>query len=152
MAREIERKFLVKDDSFITLAEYRKDMRQGYLTAENSNGTSFRVRIADDKAFLTVKGRPAGISRAEFEYPLPLEDAEEMLKNFCEDRIIDKTRYYLHHKGFLWEVDVFHRRHAGLIVAEIELDDENVVFEKPDFVGEEVTDRFEYSNFYLSMH
>ncbi|MBR2723144.1 MAG: CYTH domain-containing protein, partial [Lentisphaeria bacterium] len=120
-------------------------------TEKNSNGTSFRVRIAGDRAYLTVKGRPVGISRAEFEYPVPVADAEDMLKSFCESRIIEKTRYFLHYAGCLWEVDVFEGRHKGLAVAEIELESEDTVFEMPPFAGEEVTDDFRYSNFSLSM-
>lgn len=151
MAKEIERKFLVRDESFRELAEYSCKIKQGYMTEKNSNGTSFRVRIAGDRAYLTVKGRPVGISRAEFEYPVPVADAEDMLKSFCESRIIEKTRYFLHYAGFLWEVDVFEGRHKGLAVAEIELESEDTVFEMPPFAGEEVTDDFRYSNFSLSM-
>lgn len=151
MAQEIERKFLVKDESFLPLVEYKKHLKQGYLTSKNAEGMTFRVRIADDEAFLTVKGRNNGMTRAEFEYPIPLADAEEMLASFCSDRMIDKVRYYLHYEGFLWEIDVFEGRHKGLIVAEIELSDEDTVFAIPPFVGKEVTDDFAYSNFALSM-
>ncbi len=151
MAKEIERKFLVRDESFRELAEYSRKIKQGYMTEKNSNGTSFRVRIADDRAYLTVKGKPVGISRAEFEYPIPVADAEDMLKSFCASRIIEKTRYFLHYAGFLWEVDVFEGRHKGLAVAEIELESEDTVFEMPSFAGKEVTDDFRYSNFSLSM-
>lgn len=151
MAKEIERKFLVRDDSFMALAEYKKHMKQGYLTGKTENGAAFRVRIADGEAFVTLKGKPAGIVRAEFEYPVPLQDAEDMLAVFCGTRVIEKTRYYLHYEGFLWEVDVFEGRHKGLIVAEIELEDENTEFALPPFAGEEVTSDFRYSNFSLSM-
>lgn len=152
MGVEIERKFLVRDESFLAFAEYKKEIKQGYLTGKTDNGAAFRVRLIDGKGFLTLKGQPQGISRAEFEYEIPAEDASEMMLTFCGSRVVEKTRYYLHHGGFLWEIDVFSGRHKGLIVAEIELEDENTVFAIPPFVGEEVTDRFEYSNFYLSMN
>ena len=151
MAQEIERKFLVKDKSFLPFVEYYRHLKQGYLTSENAEGMTFRVRIADENAFFTVKGRNNGIVRSEFEYPIPLADAEDMLASFCKDRMIEKVRYYLHYEGFLWEIDVFAGRHDGLIIAEIELPDENTEFVKPPFVGDEVSDNFAYSNFALSM-
>ena len=150
MATEIERKFLVHDSGFLELAEYSRDIKQGYLTGLTENGASFRVRIANEQAFLTVKGKNCGISRAEFEYQIPLEDAEEMFA-VCGSRIVEKTRYYLHYAGNLWEVDVFKGRHSGLVVAEIELPDENAVFEKPPFAAEEVTGDFKYSNLSLAL-
>ena len=149
MGREIERKFLVANEDFRKLAKCSKVIKQGYLSEINSEGSAFRVRIIDDCAFLTLKGRQHGIERAEFEYPIPVADAEDMLKTFCASRIIEKIRYYVDFKGFLWEVDVFRGRHKGLIIAEIELPNANVQFEKPPFVTEEVSDKFEYSNFYL---
>lgn len=152
MGCEIERKFLVKDSSFLHFAEYQKHIKQGYLSEKNAEGTVFRVRIADEKAFLTVKGKASGIARAEFEYEIPLADANDMLNSLCGTRIIEKTRYYLHYEGFLWEIDVFEGRHKGLIVAEIELESADTLFVKPDFVGDEVSDKFEYSNFYLSFN
>lgn len=133
------------------MTEYCKVIKQGYLSEVNSEGSAFRVRIIDNEAFLTLKGRQHGIERAEFEYPIPVKDAEDMLKTFCSTRIIEKTRHYLNFKGFLWEVDVFAGRHTGLVIAEIELENADVQFEKPSFVGEEVSDKFEYSNFSLSM-
>lgn len=152
MGREIERKFLVCDESFRNIAKYSKVIKQGYLSEVNSEGSAFRVRIIDDIAFLTLKGKQHGIERAEFEYQIPVKDAEDMLRTFCASRIIEKTRYYLDFKGFLWEIDVFEGRHKNLIIAEIELEDAETVFELPPFIGEEVSDKFEYSNFYLSMH
>lgn len=152
MGREIERKFLVKDESFRELASGSQIIKQGYLSEINSEGSSFRVRIIGEQAFLTLKGRQYGIERAEFEYQIPVEDAEDMLKTFCATRIIEKTRYYCNYKGFLWEIDVFEGRHKGLIIAEIELENADVQFEKPSFAGEEVSENFTYSNFYLSMN
>ena len=122
------------------------------MTDVNADGTVFRIRIADDKAFLTVKGKQKGISRAEFEYPVPVEDARVMIETLCCTRVIEKTRYYLHYGNFLWEVDVFEGRHQGLIVAEIELESEDVEFPLPPFAGKEVTNDFRYSNFSLSMY
>ena len=151
MSCEIERKYLVSDKSFLKLAEYSRKLKQGYMTDVNAEGTVFRVRIADDKAFLTVKGRQQGIARAEFEYPVPLADAQIMLETMCGTRVVEKTRYYLHYGKFLWEVDVFEGRHAGLIVAEIELESEETEFPLPPFVDMEVTNDFRYSNFSLSM-
>ena len=121
------------------------------MTDVNAEGTVFRIRIADDKAFLTVKGCQKGISRAEFEYSVPLADAQIMLESMCGTRVVEKTRYYLHYGNFLWEVDVFEGRHAGLIVAEIELESEDIEFPLPPFVDREVTNDFRYSNFSLSM-
>jgi CYTH domain-containing protein len=152
MACEIERKYLVSDKSFLELAEYSRKLKQGYMTDVNADGTVFRIRIADDKAFLTVKGKQKGISRAEFEYPVPVEDARVMLETLCGTRVIEKTRYYLHYGNFLWEVDVFEGRHQGLIVAEIELESEDVEFPLPPFAAKEVTNDFRYSNFSLSMY
>ena len=151
MACEIERKYLVSDKSFLKLAEYSRKLQQGYMTDVNAEGTVFRIRIADDKAFLTVKGCQEGISRAEFEYSVPLADAQIMLKSMCGTRVVEKTRYYLHYGNFLWEVDVFEGRHAGLIVAEIELESEDIEFPLPPFVDREVTNDFRYSNFSWSM-
>lgn len=151
MGCEIERKFLVRDKSFLELAECSKKIKQGYMTEVNSAGTVFRVRIAEEKAYLTIKGKQDGISRSEFEYPIPVADAEVMIASFCGSRVIEKTRYYLHYQDFLWEIDVFEGRHAGLIVAEIELESEDTQFPLPAFAGEEVTADFRYSNFSLSM-
>lgn len=133
------------------MTEYCKVIKQGYLSEINSEGSAFRVRIIDNEAFLTLKGRQHGIERAEFEYPIPVKDAEDMLETFCSTRIIEKTRHYLNFKGFLWEVDVFAGKHKGLIVAEIELESEDTEFSLPSFAGKEVTQDFRYSNFSLSM-
>ena len=151
MACEIERKYLVADKSFLELAEYSRKLKQGYMTDVNADGTVFRIRIADDKAFLTIKGKQKGISRAEFEYSVPVKDAQVMLAAMCGSRVVEKTRYYLHYGDFLWEVDVFEGRHEGLIVAEIELESEDAEFPLPPFAGKEVTNDFKYSNFSLSM-
>jgi len=142
MPTEIERKFLVKSEAWRE-GPPGVEMRQGYLARNEER--SVRVRVAGDKAFITVKGRGRGISRAEFEYPVPLEDAREML-GLCLPSLIEKTRYERQHAGHLWEVDEFQGDNAGLVVAEIELDAEDRDFEKPEWAGEEVSDDTRYLN------
>jgi CYTH domain-containing protein len=142
MATEIERKFLVKSDAWRE-GPPGTEIRQGYLARGEKHVV--RVRLAGDEAFITVKGAGKGISRSEFEYPVPVEDAREMLA-LCPPPLIEKTRHERHHAGHLWEVDEFHGDNAGLIVAEIELDAEDRDFEKPDWVGEEVSDDPRYLN------
>ena len=134
MGVEIERKFLVKGEPW--LGHQNTVMQQGYLA---SNECTVRVRISDTKAWLTVKGPVQGISRPEYEYEIPLSEAEEMLDNFCGLRRISKTRYLVPHKGFTWEVDVFEGHNKGLVIAEIELDYENVDVPLPDWVDIEVS-------------
>ena len=143
MAQEIERKFLVKDNRW---KEGRTGTRycQGYLcrTAERT----VRVRIGGDEAFLTIKGQSSGISRAEFEYQIPVADAQEMLDTLCERPLIDKTRYLVEHQGRTWEVDEFAGENTGLVIAEIELDDAAQRIELPDWIGQEVSDDARYYN------
>ncbi|PKM21843.1 MAG: adenylate cyclase [Gammaproteobacteria bacterium HGW-Gammaproteobacteria-14] len=148
MATEIERKFLVRNSSFLT-ALSGQVLRQGYLS--HSTQATVRVRIAGDQGFLTIKGQNNGISRAEFEYPIPLDDAEALLA-LCQSRRIDKTRYRIPVDQHLWEVDVFAGDNAGLIVAEIELGDETETFTRPDWLGNEVSDDPRYFNSQLSQH
>lgn len=147
MGKEIERKFLVKDNSFIGMATDRKDIMQGYLSV-NPDAT-VRVRVAGEKAFITVKGRNSGAVRDEWEYPLPLADAREMLKRCCSGCIF-KTRYIVPFDARVWEVDVFAGRLAGLIVAEVELDSADAAVTLPPFAGREVTDDARYYNSVLS--
>ena len=142
MPTEIERKFLVKSDAWKD-GPPGVEIRQGYLARDKER--SVRVRLAGDKAFITVKGAGEGITRSEFEYPVPLEDAREML-GLCLPALIEKTRYERHHAGHLWEVDEFQGDNAGLVVAEIELDAEDRDFEKPEWAGEEVSDDPRYLN------
>lgn len=142
MPTEIERKFLVKSDAWRE-GPPGTEIRQGYLARDRER--SVRVRVAGDKAFITVKGAGKGISRSEFEYPVPLEDAREMLK-LCLPSLIEKTRHERHHAGHLWEVDEFQGQNAGLVVAEIELDAEDRDFEKPEWAGEEVSNDPRYLN------
>lgn len=148
MAQEIERKFLVKDDSFKELAFSFSRIAQGYICS--TRGKTVRVRIRDDKGFLTIKG-PAGengLSRYEWEKELPLAEAQELMK-LCEPGMIDKVRYLVQCGKHVYEVDEFYGDNEGLVVAEIELSSEDEYFEKPDFIGEEVTGIVKYYNSFL---
>ncbi|MBT3360424.1 MAG: CYTH domain-containing protein [Rhodospirillales bacterium] len=149
MAKEIERKFLVVGDAWRALAKGTK-YRQGYLSTVKER--TVRVRTIDDAAFLTIKGITVGMTRAEYEYEIPTADATEMLDDLCEKPIIEKTRYKIPFEGFVWEVDEFAGVNQGLIVAEIELADENQAFTKPDWIGEEVSGDPRYFNANLIAH
>lgn len=144
MAKEIERKFLVENSSFKELSTKRHEIKQGYIS-RNPTGT-VRVRVRDDKAFLTIKGRNEGVVRDEWEYPIPLSEALDMLDRCCEGHVIEKTRYIVPCGGFNWEVDEFHGAREGLVVAEIELPESDTPFDIPPFAGEEVTGNILYYN------
>jgi len=145
---EIERKFLVKNNSFVEKAFRVRRIIQGYICSDTER--SVRIRICEDKAFLTIKSatNERGWSRYEFEQPIPLNDAHELMK-LCQPRWIDKTRYEVKSGNHTWEVDVFHGENEGLVVAEIELVSENEVFELPDWVGQEVSGEPKYYNMML---
>jgi adenylate cyclase len=143
MPREIERKFLVTSDAWQIGAE-GKPYRQGYLSLDVDR--TVRVRVAGDHGFLTVKGRSLGASRAEYEYPIPVAHAEEMLDRLCLHPLIEKTRYRVAHEGLVWEVDAFAGENAGLIVAEVELEAEDQTVALPPWVGQEVTGDPRYAN------
>ncbi len=147
MADEIERKYLVKD-SVLPLLQEGRVFSQGYL-ADNDK-LSARVRLAGEQAWLTVKGRGSGITRPEFEYAIPVDDARFMLENLCSGALISKTRYCLQHAGMTWEVDVFDAENSGLIVAEVELESEQQQPELPPWLGEEVTEDKRYLNVSLA--
>jgi len=149
MPTEIERKFLVKGDEWRTLATGTV-YRQGYLSTKK--GCTVRVRLVGDRGYLTIKGSTKGISRAEYEYPIPAEDAQEMLDNLCEAPLIEKTRYKIEFAGLTWEVDEFAGENQGLIIAEVELTDENKTIELPDWIGKEVSDDSRYFNANLVQH
>lgn len=140
---EIERKFLVVNNDWRKLAKGIR-YRQGYL--HNAPGCIVRVRVAGDKAYLTVKGPVVGISRQEFEYGIPLADANIMLEQLVEKPFIDKLRYKIFVDGHIWEVDEFLGDNTGLVVAEIELSSENEQFSKPDWIGKEITGEIRYYN------
>jgi adenylate cyclase len=142
MGLEIERKFLVRNDSWRTVEG--TPFRQGYL---NSNlHRVVRVRTMGEQAVLTVKGLNTGAVRREFEYAIPLADANAMLDDLCERPLIEKTRYKVEFAGHTWEIDEFAGDNAGLVVAELELQSVDEDFEKPDWLGEEVTDDPRYFN------
>lgn len=148
MALEIERKFLVKDDCYKERAYSSSRITQGYICS--GRGRTVRVRIRDDKGYLTIKG-PAdvkGLGRYEWEKEIPLLEAQELMK-LCEPGMIDKTRYLVCSGKHVFEVDEFYGENEGLVVAEVELDSEEEAYEKPDFVGEEVTGDVRYYNSFL---
>jgi len=143
MGTEIERKFLMKDDAWRSLAKGTK-YRQGYLNSTKERVV--RVRTIDDKGFLTIKGITTGATRVEYEYEIPDAEATAMLDELCEKPLIEKNRYKIAFDGFTWEVDEFFGENQGLIVAEVELESEDQQFEKPDWIGEEVTGDPKYFN------
>ena len=149
MAIEIERKFLVKEKPF-SIAKRSLKINQGYIINEKSK--VIRVREKGDDYFLTIKGNNIGISRLEYDFPISKEDAKELIFHFCKTTLIEKTRHYIKYKGHTWEVDEFHGKNNGLIVAEIELESEDEKFEIPDWVGEEVTQDDRYYNMNLAIH
>ena len=150
MAIEIERKFLLASDDWRRDIERSIDMRQGYFC--NTDRASLRVRIEDERARIGIKSMTHAIRRIEYDYPVPVEEAEVMLERMCQPSIVLKTRHLVRHAGHLWEIDEFHGDNAGLIVAEIELQDENEVFERPAWLGREVSDDPRYLNFALARH
>lgn len=143
MAQEIERKFLITSDQFKELGD-RTYFHQGFLNTHKERVV--RIRIIAGKAYLTVKGITKGATRREYEYQIPLSDAVELLDNLCEKPTIKKYRYNVKHVGFIWEVDEFLEENQGLVVAEIELESEEQEFEKPDWIGKEVTGDPKYYN------
>jgi len=148
MAKEIERKFLIDADKWAKQGN-PVEMCQGYLAI--SGDKIIRVRIAGNNAYITIKGNLQGISRDEFEYEIPVDDARQLM-NLCEGNPVEKTRYKYLFAGKMWEIDLFHGANNGLIVAEIELSSEDEPFEKPDWIGEEVSTDTKYFNFNLSQN
>lgn len=146
--QEIERKFLVrKDGSYKAMASSHSHIRQGYMACK---GAAVRIRLRDDKAYLTIKGpsRNGGLSRFEFEREILVEEADEMFK-LCVGGVIDKTRWIVPYEGHIFEVDEFHGINDGLLFAEVELKTEDEHFEKPPFLGPEVTGNRHYYNSHL---
>ena len=141
MAKEIERKFLVKNDAWRTVRGIK--YRQGYLSSVKER--TVRVRTMENKGYLTIKGIAVGATRMEFEYEIPRKDAEILL-DICEQPLIEKDRYTIEYGGFVWEVDEFFGENTGLIIAEVELTSEDQEFPLPDWVGEEVTEDPRYFN------
>lgn len=149
MGVEIERKFLVDGDAWRTLGEATL-LRQGYLSADPAR--TVRVRIDGARAFLTIKGKSVGASRGEWEYPIPVSEAAELLDGLCQQPLVEKVRRRIAIGPHTWEVDEFLGANAGLVVAEIELASENEAFEKPVWIGREVTGETRYFNSNLIRH
>lgn len=150
MAVEIERKFLLLNDTWRKEASAPVRYRQGYLTA--SDKSSVRVRIEGDKAFLNIKGATLGIRRQEYEYPIPLDDAEKLLDDLCHKPLIEKDRYFINRGQHTWEIDEFFGDNQGLVVAEVELQSEDEEIEKPMWLGEDVSEDMRYYNVCLVTH
>lgn len=148
MGCEIERKFLVRNNDYITMSTDRVRIMQGYLSVRKE--ATVRVRLWNDLGFITVKGINHGAVRSEWEYPIPADDVRDMLARIADGGVIDKTRYVVPFGGHTWEVDCFHGRLEGLIIAEVELGDEHEIVDLPSFVGEEVTGNPQYYNSNLS--
>lgn len=151
MALEIERKFLVNSHAFMQDATRKTRIVQGYLSSVPER--TVRVRVRGDKGFLTIKGKgsASGASRYEWEKEIPVAEAEELLA-ICEPGVIDKTRYEVESGPFTFEVDEFYGDNAGLVLAEIELPDEDARFDRPEWLGREVTGDPSYYNSMLSIH
>ena len=143
MPKEIERKFLI-DESLVGELKDGETIKQGYFPTLNK--TAIRVRLKGSKGYITIKGQKVGISRPEYEYEIPFKEAEEIIDLLCEKLVIEKTRYKIKHTNHIWEIDVFCGDNAGLIVAEVEMKDENEKVELPAWITNEVTDDFRYSN------
>ncbi|MGB4498587.1 MAG: CYTH domain-containing protein [Methylococcaceae bacterium] len=144
MAIEIECKFLLANEKWRENVSNSVIYKQGYLSSQPTN--SIRVRISDKQAWLNIKSATIGTQRAEYEYEIPLSDAQEILMNLCLKPVIEKTRHFVTHENHLWEIDEFDGENAGLIVAEIELNSVDEIFEKPEWIGEEVTQDIRYYN------
>lgn len=150
MGVEIERKFLVKIADWEKLQKPKPlYLKQAYIAEQHLKVV--RVRIKDEQGLLTIKGKSEGIKRLEFEYEIPLADAQSLINNLGGP-VIEKDRYEINHKGFIWEVDVFHGDNDGLIVAEIELSSENIEFELPNWIATEVSDDPKYYNSNLQLN
>lgn len=148
MGCEIERKFLVEGDAWRVQSVDSRRLRQGYLAIED--GVTVRVRCDGEKGFVTIKGATSGISRPEFEYVIPREDAEELLL-LCRGRTVEKMRHRIPAGNRTWEVDEFSGANSGLVMAEIELADENEAFERPAWLGHEVSGDARYYNANLAL-
>lgn len=150
MGREIERKFLVQGLAWREIAEPGVAYAQGYLTREV--GRSVRVRVAGDQGFLTIKSVTIDISRQEYEYRIPVDEAWELLKNLCYQPLIEKTRYRIPQAPLVWEVDEFGGDNAGLVLAEVELSHPEQELILPDWIGQEVSQDHRYFNSYLNQY
>ena len=149
MGIEIEKKFLLKNDDWRKLAQ-GKEYRQGYLSSVKER--TVRIRTIEDTGYLTIKGVSQGASRAEYEYVIPVDEANAMLDTLCEKPLIEKKRFKISYQGFIWEIDEFSGVNQGLIMAEVELASETQPFAKPEWIGVEVTQDSRYFNANLVHH
>ena len=149
MGIEIERKFLVKDESWRAFARGKK-YHQGYLSSNKER--TVRIRTIGNRGYLTIKGIANGAGRVEYEYEIPATEAQAMLDDLCEKPLIEKNRYKIDYHGFVWEVDEFYGENQGLIIAEVELEFKDQKFEKPEWIGAEVTGKSKYFNSNLIHH
>ncbi len=150
MATEIEHKFLVANDDWRALVSHSAIFKQGYLNSDETS--SVRVRIAGEQAWLNIKSATIGTHRLEFEYEIPLADAEQIIASLCHKPLIEKTRHFVNDGQHVWEIDVFAGENQGLIVAEVELSEIGEAFNKPSWLGAEVTHDVRYYNNNLSRH
>lgn len=150
MSIEIERKFLLKNDSWRDHYTKKMELRQGYLSS--SKDCTVRVRMSDEECWVTIKGKTKNISRSEFEYLIPKADAESMLMEFAAENVVKKIRYFIDYEGSEWVVDEFFGRNRGLVLAEIELSSEHAIYEKPSWIGEDISNDYRYCNSNLSQN
>jgi CYTH domain-containing protein len=144
MATEIERKFLVVGDAWRSVATHREHLRDGLIATTADRKVRVRIYEEDERATITIKARNGGITNAEFEYDIPMTDAEELLASHCGEYVLGKCRYFVPHRGFLWHVDVYEGILDGVILAEVEVAKEDAAVPIPPWVGQEVTGRSEY--------
>lgn len=149
MGTEIERKFLVVSDAWRSRVIRERRFEQGYLAI--TGDCAVRVRIGGDEAALNIKNATLDIERQEYEYPVPLTDAREMLDSLCAGRSLSKVRHWVDHDGDLWEVDVFEGDNQGLVLAELEVEEREQRFALPDWIGREVSGDERYLNSYLAV-
>ncbi len=150
MAIEIERKFLLANDNWRSLVSKSTRYRQGYLNSDEHS--SVRIRVSDNSAKINIKSATIGAQRHEYEYDIPAQDAHELLDTLCHKPLVEKTRHLVVIKQHTWEIDEFAAENQGLIVAEIELSKADEQFEKPGWIGEEVTEDVRYYNNQLAKH
>ncbi len=150
MAIEIEHKFLLANNNWREHITHSVKYRQGYLSSQATS--SIRVRISDDHAWLNIKSATIGTHRHEYEYEIPLQDANEIINDLCRKPIIEKTRHFVIHDGNTWEIDEFDGDNRGLIIAEIELSEIGKTFSKPSWLGDEVTHDLRYYNNNLAIY
>lgn len=151
MGREIERKFLLTGEQWRSLSYGGQYYCQGYIPTSQA-GTTVRIRIVEDQGYLTIKSPSAGNIRSEFEYMIPLADAQEILHSLCEQPYIEKIRHKIVIDGLIWEIDEFAGDNTGLILAEVELLESNQAINLPSWIGEEVSQDHRYYNSNLAKH